>query len=112
MLLLPTFTDPLYSITTNLDGVTFILDFKHNQRTDTWSFDLRDADGTMLAAGFKIVPEMLLLRKQAYRSDFPFGDIICLSLANDDDSPPGLLDLGPDGRCVLVYVEAADIIAG
>lgn len=104
---LRTFNDPFYRMSASLDGSDYLLEFRHNQREDAWYFSILLPDGTLLAAGIKVVCDWPLLRKQV-DARLPPGDFIALS-KTQDTSPPGLDALGEQSRVTLFYLTEADL---
>lgn len=108
-LVLPTRTDvPLYSFTTQLEGVTYGFTFRWNGRDSAWYFDLSDSDGNPLLSGRKVVLGAFLLAR--FRTPgLPPGEMqaVDTSGANVD---AGLDELG--ARVQLLYIESTDLPAG
>lgn len=109
MLVIPTTEDPYYEQRTALDGSTYVFQFLYHGRDDRWAFNLLTPDGTPIVMGCRIVPHIGLLRRYHYRAACPPGDIVCLAYG-PDDSPPGLLDLMPGGRCELAYMPWRELL--
>jgi len=73
---------PSYRVSTNLDGVQYILDVRWNGRDEAWYFDLLDEDEVPIKSGIKIVLGVLL----GWRStnpEFPTGQLIASDLTNE-----------------------------
>lgn len=106
--ILPTLTDgtQAYSFRTQLDGVTFQLDFAWNARGGCWSIMVSDAAGNLLLRRCVRVGLSLLARFRDTR--LPPGDIVVVDTSGAG-AEPGLTDLG--GRVQLVYLTAAEIAA-
>lgn len=100
--------DAFSSQTTPLDGTAFVLDFAFNQRCACWYLSIATLDGTPVAT-VKLVCAWDLLRKCASPLRPP-GKLFVLSTTGDS-SPPGLTALAPGGRCILVYIPAANVEA-
>lgn len=95
--------------TTTLDGVPYLLTFRYNSREEVYYLQIQSADGSITyAQGIKIVANYPLLRQYG---DTPPGELMAMS-TTPDDSPPQLGELGVGARCVLMYIEAADVYAG
>lgn len=107
MITIQTTSDPFYTTRVTLDGTDYILDFKYNQRQDRWYLTIQDANGNELVSGVKIVCNWPLLMRFA-NSALPVGELIAVALT-DDDTPPGLNELGPGLRVELTYFEVSDI---
>lgn len=106
----PTASDPFYSQITDFDGIDYLLEFRYNQREDAWYFDISLADETKLYSGIKVEIGADLLGKF---SDvrLPQGKLVAVESGNDD-STPGLLELGIGSRVTLVYVDAGGVVGG
>jgi len=102
-----TFSDPFYTQTTALDGVEYVLEFRYNQREDAWYFSISLPNGTLLAAGIKVICNIPLLRKWV-DTRLPKGTLAALSKTKDT-SPPGLNELGEDARVTLVYTSESEL---
>lgn len=101
VLLIPTTSDPFYEQVTNLDGTDYVLRFKYNQRENCWYLTVGLPDGTDLVRGIKLVCHWPLLRRFTDER-LPLGELVVIS-NTDDDSPPGLEELGEDLRTELTY---------
>jgi hypothetical protein len=112
---IPTQTSLLFwNQTTTLDGVPYLLTFQYNTREACYYLMIQSSDATILyAQGIKIVSNYPLLGFGLYAGwAGPPGDIMCISQSTADDSPPELGEMGDGQRCVLLYMEEADVIAG
>lgn len=106
---LRTFDDPFYTMTTALDGVEYLFEFRYNQRENAWYFSISLTDGTLLDAGVKVVCNRPILRRFA-NEHLPPG--VLLAFANTTDkSTPGMGELGEDRRVTLVYYDADEVAA-
>lgn len=108
ILAIPTSSDPFYTQITRLDGVAYELSFRFNQRELAWYLSIALEDGTELARGIKIVVGIDLLRRRKHDLRLPQGLLVAVTNTNDD-SPPGLADLGIDRRVTLTYSLEADL---
>lgn len=108
IIVLPTRTDyPFYSFEIELEQKTFEFEFHWNDRDQSWIFTIRDANGTDLLSGRKVVLGLPLLAR--YRDPrLPTGEITAID-TTDDDREPGLYELGD--RVKLLHFEYADIPA-
>lgn len=105
---IPTRTDlAIYSISVDLEGETFKLDFQFNEREGFWYFDLMDVDEVLIRAGVKVVTGWSLTRliSDARR---PPGEITIIDTA-DLDREAGIEDLGTE--VLMLYAEAEDVAA-
>lgn len=109
-LYVPTSADPFYSQITDFDGIDFLLEFRYNQREDAWYFDISLADETKLVSGIKVEIGVDLLKRYA-DVRLPIGTLLAVESGNDD-STPGLLELGIGSRVTLVYVDAGGVVGG
>jgi hypothetical protein len=104
---LRTFDDPFYTMTTALDGSDYLLEFRYNQREAAWYVNVSLSDGTLLAAGVKIVCNRPLL---VHFSDERLPPGVLVAYANSTDaSVPGLTELGEDRRVTLLYYSASEL---
>lgn len=114
-LIVPTQTTQLFwTQTTVFDGVPYFLTFQYNSREAVYYLQIQSVDQSVTyAQGVKIVANYPLLAFSCYAGyDGPPGDLMALSQSTADDSPPELGELGTGQRCVLLYMEEADVIAG
>lgn len=95
-----------YSFTTQLDGVTFGLEFSWNARGEYWSFVIYDAAGNPLVRRVVRVSWPLLARFKNAR--LPRGELVAMDTSGQD-LDPGLTELGDGARVQLVYLTAADL---
>jgi hypothetical protein len=108
-LILPLRDDvPHFGFTTELDGVTFGLEFRWNGRDSAWYFNLTDADGAMLLAGLRVVVRHLYLGRFRYLG-LPAGELEFID-TTDADEEAGLGDLG--SRVLLVYTPSGELPEG
>lgn len=104
-ILIPTRSDPRYSIEVELDGATFFLDFEWNDRAESWFLDIADADRVLLLAGVRIVVGFPLINR--YRDDrLPQGDLSAI-VTSGDELDPKFSDLGD--RVQLLYTPIAEV---
>jgi hypothetical protein len=95
--------------TTVLDGIPFLLSFAYSQRESCWYMGIATVDGDPIYGNVKLVCGWNLFGA-CVDARAPAG-VLTVITNNQDDSPPGLNDLLPGGRCALMYVTAADIAA-
>ena len=100
--LIPTVSYPAYTMRVRLDGLDYRLRLRWHTREQRWRLDLYDAEEEPLVLGLAIEANRPLLRW--YHSDdrVPPGELFAVSTI-DDDSPPGLEELGAGKRCELTY---------
>lgn len=102
---LPTRTDlSVYSLTTDLDALTFTIRLTYNVRSAHWYFDMLDVDGTPLREGLKLVSNWPLLLSWIQQGR-PAGEMI--SANPETDADPDRDTLGTSS--VFVYDEGGAI---
>lgn len=109
---IPTFTDPFYTMTVALEGRDYVFEFRYNQREDVWYFSIGLPDGTTIAAGLKVVCRREFLHRIA-DVRLPRGTLLAVS--NElplDESPPGLEELGEGRRVQLIYATSDETFEG
>ncbi len=99
---------PFYTQKTRLDGVDYILGFRYSQREDRWYLNISDSEEIPILTGLKLVANWPLLQAYHYDPRVPPGEIMAISLENDD-TPPGLNELGEKLRVQLTYFEAGTV---
>ncbi len=111
MLLVPLtpLTGGVFSQRTRLDERDYILRFRHNSRTDSWSLDidvLGEAGATTpVMTGKKLHIGHDLLR-QCFEADRPAGSLYLLHYDGTRDAPTG----STLGRYQLVYLDPGESI--
>lgn len=93
---------PDYLQRLSLDGRDYIFRMLWNQREGRWYLEVRNESNVHLDT-VKLVCRVNLLLSAQWDVRIPPGVLRVQSL-NDDQSPPGLDDLAPGGRCSLTYV--------
>lgn len=101
--------DPLYEVRYNLEGREYFFTFDWSGKEEVYYLKIEDANRNVLLSGLKLVCNWPLLRRYV-DSRLPYGELGIVSLT-DDDSPPGLYDLGEGARCVLTYFTRAEVLA-
>ncbi len=97
---------PLFGFATELDGVTYGLTFRWNNRVEQWVMDLSDGEGTLLVAGIRVVIDTPLLARYRGRANTPPGEMMAIDTSGQSMES----DLEAIGRrVVLFYVEAAEL---
>lgn len=97
--------EPFYDLTTDLDGSDYKLSFMYNQRMDQWYLSIADAAGDPIVRGIAMVCDFGLLNPYS-DARLPRGILVVQSAIDNDRTPPGFTELGPDRRCSLVYLTA------
>ena len=106
--ILPTSTtQPFYSFEVVLDGGTFTLEFKFNERDSAWYFSILTVDGTHLRSGLRVVTEWNLLRLWADYTSRPSGSITSLGLGGIA-RPAAIDELGKE--VLLGYLDVEEIL--
>ena len=102
-LILPVTSDSSSSLIVTLDGTNYLLDRAWNDRDEAWYMDISLDDGTLLAAGRKLVVDWPLTGIRDTDPRMPPGVIFCTDTSGKQIDP-GLNDLG--ARVPLCYEEA------
>jgi hypothetical protein len=102
VLVIPTFTDPLYTQRTILDGKEYLFTFDWQDRSERWYLSIHSINEEPLILGIKIVANWPLLRKFPKDGRIPAGELVAVDFAESGE-PPGLLELGT--RVQLHYYE-------
>lgn len=108
MITIPIPPAPMSELSISLDGETFSFAFRWSSRTQSWTMDLGDGSGVLLAGGIGLVTGYPLLERFGQRDGWPAGALILLD-SEAQDAEPGFTDLGT--RHVLVYLTAAEVAA-
>lgn len=106
ILTLPTFEDPFYSYAVSLEGRSYLLSFRYNQREECWYLTIAMSDGTVLLAGIKVLVGVNLLWRRA-DNRLPPGQLYAFVTGNNTEHP-GLTDFGDTKRVALGYVTSDD----
>ena len=85
-----------------LDGETFTVAFRYNQRADYWMLDIRDSLNTPIISGLAILGGTELIERFV-DPELPLGSIFFLNIL-DAREDIGLEGFGEDG--LLMYEEA------
>lgn len=97
---IPLRTDlPHYDLQVELDGATYGLEFLWNPRSEAWSMTISSADGTVLAAGLRVVVDWAI-GKRLKDATLPPG-VFMAQDTSGERRDPGLEDLGR--RVLLLY---------
>ncbi len=107
-LILPAWSDfRHHEFNVDLDGASYAVELRWNARDGAWYFSLRDAEGAVLLSGRKVVLGAKLLGR-GEDPRLPPGGLILFDTSGTNVDP-GEDELG--GRVLLIYVEAADLLA-
>lgn len=82
---------PAFSFQTDLDGTTYSFKFRHNSRTDLWTFDIQTANEEPIISGVSVIAGTLLLERFVDER-LPEGDLFVLN-KEDANVNPGRFDL-------------------
>jgi len=107
MITLPVLDAPYQDLTTNLDGKDFALTLRYNQREGVYWVAIGLVGGSPIAWA-KLVCNWPMFRNHTANDSLPPGALVCVP-SGQDDSPPGLGELGPGKRCELVYLSASEV---
>jgi hypothetical protein len=102
-LTVPTRADvPAYTQRTALDGVTYVLTFRWNERASYWTLSIADQDAAPIASGLALLTGSMLLRR-CVDARRPPGELVVVDTTGEGGDA-GLSDLGT--RFALVYADA------
>jgi hypothetical protein len=90
---------PYFGFSTELDGVSYGLTFRWNDRVEQWVMDVADGEGTVIVAGIRVVIDTPLLLRYQGRASVPPGEIIAV----DTGGKSAESDLEAIGRRVVLY---------
>lgn len=99
---------PSWSQLTALDGVTYTLAFRWNQRDGRWLLDLADGEGSPIRSGMMLGTNTVPLRG-CVDARRPAGELVIVDTTGANDVDPGFDDLG--ARFVLLYFSATEVAA-
>ena len=106
--LLTSTTFTFYTVDVDLDGVTFRLQFKFNDRDSAWYMSIFSTADVELRTGIKVVSDWTLLRLWQEIQLRPAGEMIATT--QGDIARPALVDeLGAE--VVLTYLDEDEIEA-
>jgi hypothetical protein len=97
-------TESDYTQVVTLEGVDYQLFFHWNARQPGWYCEIRDTDGTLIAAAKKLVLGTFIFEHDKDER-MPPGAFLLID-TTESGREPGLRDLGT--RVVFIYVEAAE----
>lgn len=100
---------PSYSFETILDGITFELTVRWNDRDGAWYLHLLDVTGAPVAMGLKLVANWPLLRLVPQDGRRPPGELYLFDTQGTGPAPTRT-ELGDRYR--LNYLTAAEIASG
>jgi len=100
---LPLTNYPDSEATFSLEGVSYVIRTRYNERAGAWFFDLSLDDGTALITGKKVVVSWLLSGFREAGSNIPPG-MLYASDTSASDIDPTLEDFGT--RVVMRYRES------
>lgn len=95
-----------YEIRSKLGKSTYVLSFRWNPRSESWSITIADSDGVPLLTRRVSVNYPLLWR--SVDSRLPYGEINAFDTSGRGVDP-GLTEMGIGQRVQLIYTDAADL---
>lgn len=98
---------PLFGFSTELDGVTYGLTFRWNDRVEQWCLDIEDGEGTLIVAGIRVVIDTPLLRRYQGRASVPPGEMMAIDTGGTSKES----DLEALGRRVALFYVSANELA-
>lgn len=98
---------PYFRFTTELDGVSYSLTFRWNDRVGQWVMDLADGEGAPIVSGIRVVLDTPLLLRFKGRASVPPGDLIAV----DSGGASKEAELEDLGRRVLIFYLSAEEFA-
>lgn len=102
---IPTAPAAFYSTTIERD--TYLFRFKWQERNQSWYLDVETQNGTVLAKGSKLVPNMPLLRKNL--DEGPEGNLYVVSNTDITTDIPSRRNIGPTKDFELIYVSDEEL---
>lgn len=90
-----------YQQDVSLDGVTFRFLFRFNSRDDAWYLSILDVDDNPLRSSLKLVRRTPRFRLWQFETR-PDGELFVAPIETLT-APPGLDELGSEGKAILVY---------
>lgn len=96
-----------YEASFQLDGETFGLRARYNNRVDSWFLTLIDADGSIIVGSRRVTVGNLLFPWLVGRNR-PAGQLLAID-TEDEDGDPGRHDLG--SRVLVMYADADELEA-
>jgi hypothetical protein len=94
--------NPFDQLAVMLEGTAYNLAFAWNMRSSTWYLSIADGAQVDIYNGIKLIVGYPLLRMCADPRRPP-GELFVVD-STGANTPPGLYDLLPGGRCTLVYM--------
>ena len=105
VIVLPTRTDvPHYDFEIDLDGATYPLELRWNDRAGAWLLDVRDVLGEILLSGRRVSVDLPLLGR-IRDPRLPAGELVAVDTSGRATGP-AVNELG--GRVRLLYYGADD----
>lgn len=94
--------NPFDQLGVTLEGTAYNLTFAWNMRSSTWYLSIADAAQVDIYNGMKLIVGYPLLQ-MCLDPRRPPGEFAVLD-STGANTPPGLNDLLPGGRCTLIYM--------
>jgi hypothetical protein len=99
---------PEFSYSIDLDGKTYRLAYRWNERATAWHLDIMTAAGAVLLRALPLAVNFPLLTGYRSRVELPPGELVVVDLEGRGENP-GRDSLGQ--RFELLYYEVADYAA-
>ena len=89
----------IFQFSIELDGLTYGMLFRWNERSGQWALDLLDGEGNALVTGIRCVINVPLLANYHGRDGVPAGELLFVDTSGQDVDA----DFEDLGRRVLLY---------
>lgn len=98
---------PFFGFSVELEGITYRLSFRWNDRPEQWVIDVLDGEGNALVQGVRGVIDVPLLQRFGPRDDLPPGWLMLLD-SSGRGLDAALDDLG--SRVELYYLTSDQVL--
>lgn len=105
--IIPVFSDPLYTERIRLEDRDYVLRFDWAGRESRWYLSIYDSEETPLLVGIKVIANWDFLSRSAWNAALPPGVLITMDLEQGGE-PPTLKDFGTRVR-LFYYASDEDI---
>jgi len=102
--------DDFYTFEVDLDERSYIFQLYWNTRANGWFLSLLDLEGVPLVSGIRLTAGVAPLTWFVNTDNGILGRLYVHDTSGAH-ADPGRYDLAPDGRCVLIYFEQAEVEA-
>jgi hypothetical protein len=99
---------PEFSYVVELEGASYLLTFKYNERATSWYLDIATREAVVLLYGLPLTTGFPLLFSHRSRAGLPPGEFIVVDLEGKSERP-GRTTLGT--RFQVLYYSAAEMAA-